>query len=247
MINPMELTGKHILITGGSSGIGRAAAVQASKLGAKVTIIARNEERLQETISMMDNVEFHQYYVMDLNEVEKIEGLIKQIVAERGAVDGFCHAAGIANVRPLKITNYKFLNKMMNIHLYAFVELVRCLSIKERANKGASFVGISSKAAVEGNVGQSAYAAAKAGINGFIKSAAIELSSRKIRVNNVSFAMVDTYMFEEFLDNAGDTKLLNRQYLGVIDVESAVSTINYLFSDSAKFITGSIIPVYAGY
>lgn len=247
MINPMELTGKHILITGGSSGIGRAAAVQASRLGAKVTIIARNEERLQETISMMDNAELHQYYVMDLNEVEKIESLIKQIVAERGAIDGFCHAAGIGTARVLKSSKISYVEKMFKIHVFSFIEMVRCLSLNGNLNMNASIVGVSSVAAEKGNISQCIYGSAKAAMNGFVIPAALELSSRNIRINTVAFAMVRTEMFDDFLDVGGDVKVLNRQYLGVIDVESAVSTINYLFSDSAKFITGSIIPVYAGY
>ena len=66
MINPMDLTGKHVVITGASAGIGRATAVQASKLGARVSLIARNEERLKETLAMLDD-EGHRYSVFDLN------------------------------------------------------------------------------------------------------------------------------------------------------------------------------------
>lgn len=242
MINPMELTGKHILITGGSSGVGRAAAVQASRLGARVTIIARNEERLQETISMMDNAELHKYYVMDLNEVEKIEGLIKQIVTERGAIDGFCHAAGIGSVRPIRLSNFNYMQSMFRIHIFAYSEFVRVLSKKGNLKEGASIVGISSYAADNGAVGQAAYASAKSAMNGLLSACAKELVDRKIRINNVAYAFVETAMYHDFLEYG--EKII--QKMGIIDVESAANTIMFLFCDSSRYITGTVIEVYAG-
>lgn len=79
------------------------------------------------------------------------------------------------------------------------------------------------------------------------EQSALELVKRKIRVNTVAFGMVSTDMFQEFLDNGGDNKVLERQYLGVVDVESAANAVMFLLCDSAKFITGSVIPVYGGY
>lgn len=247
MINPMELTGKHVLITGGSSGIGRQCAVQASRLGARVTIIARSEEKLRETIQMAQRPEEHACYPFDLNEIEKIETLVKTIAAERGAVDGFVHAAGIGTSRMIKSAKPGFVEKMFRIHEFAFIELVRCLARRGHSNDGASFVGISSVAAEKGNISQGAYAAAKASMNAFVRPAAQELSDRKIRVNTVAYAMVGTAMFQEFLDSGGDPKVIERQYLGTIDVESAANAVMFLLSDACRFITASTLPVYAGY
>ena len=78
MINPMNLSGKHILVTGGSDGIGRECAVQASKLGAKVTIIARKEDKLIQTINLMESQQKHSYYSFDLSNINGIEELIKK-------------------------------------------------------------------------------------------------------------------------------------------------------------------------
>lgn len=246
MINPMELTGKHVLITGGSSGIGRQCAVQASRLGARVTIIARTEEKLQETVRMMERPEEHACYPFDLYETDKIEALIKTIVAERGPVDGFVHAAGIASVRTLRQMKPKFVEKMFRIHEYAFVELIRCLSLMKNLNDGASLVGISSASASKGNFSQGAYAAAKASMEGFLNPVAIELGPRGIRVNTVSYAMVQTDMYHEFLDYDGDTELLKGQYLGIIDVESAANAIVFLLSDACQYITATTLPVWGG-
>lgn len=245
MINPMELTGKHVLITGGSSGIGRQCAIQASRLGARVTLISRNEERLRETIQRMDRPEEHAYYPFDLYETDKIEALVKTIAAERGAVDGFCHSAGIGTLRSIKSTKPAFVEKMFRIHVYAFIELIRCLSLKKNMNDGASLVGISSSASKIGHIAQGAYAAAKASMDGFLRPAAKEFAPRGIRINTVAYVMVDTDMFIEF-QSFGDTKLLEAQLLGIIDVESAANAVMFLLSDACKFITGSTLPVYAG-
>lgn len=245
MINPMTLDGKHILITGGSSGIGRECAIRSSNLGAHVTIIARNAENLKETIQLMSNPKCHTWYEFDLNETEEIETLINRIVKEQGSVDGFCHAAGISPVRTLKMLNNKFLEKMFRIHEYAFVEIIRSLSMKKNLNDGASLIGISSVAARRGSFAHGAYSAAKASMEGILASLAMELSSRRIRINAVSFGMVDTNMYQDFL-NYGDENSLEKQYLGVIDLESAANMITFLLSDACKYITASTIPVWAG-
>lgn len=245
MINPMDLSGKHILITGGSSGIGRQCAIQASKLGAKVTIIARDEERLKETIQMMDRSDEQAYYPFDLSETEQIEELIYAIIAERGSVDGFVHAAGIGTVRMLKQTKPKFVEKMFRIHVYALVEIMRCLSLKENLNEGASLVTVSSLAAKIGNISQGAYGAAKASTEGFLNPIALELGTRGIRFNAVEYAFVKTEMTQEFLDY-GDHKLLDSQYLGLIDVEDAANMVIFLLSDACRYITATVFPVGGG-
>ncbi len=247
MINPMDLSGKHILITGGSAGIGRQCAIHASRLGARVTIIARNEERLRDTLAQMERSREHAYYVCDLAKTEEIEPLVMRVVEERGTVDGFCHAAGTGQNRLLKMAKPSFVEKTLQIHIGAFIELVRCLSIKQNLNDGASLVGISSAAAEKGNQCQSVYAGAKAAMNGFIKPVAQELAFRGIRVNTVAYGMVDTAMYQDFLDTGGDPKVMERQYLGVIDLESAANAVMFLLSDACRFITGSVLPVYAGY
>lgn len=246
MINPMNLCGKHILITGGSSGIGRQCAIQASRLGAKVTIIARSEDRLKETIQMMDRPEEQACYSFDLSETGQIEELIKVIVVERGNMDGFIHAAGIGGVRMLKQTKPNFVEKMFRIHAYALFELVRCLSLNNNLNSGASLVTISSIAARQGNISQGAYSAAKASMEGFLNPIALELGVRKVRFNAVEFAFVETEMFHEFLAY-GDKKLTNIQYLGPIDVESAANVIMFLLSDACRYLTATVIPVTGGY
>jgi len=247
MINPMELTGKHVIITGGSSGIGRQCAIQASQLGARVTMIARDEKRLQEALHLMEYPEKHACYSFDLSKTDEIDKLIKMVISQRGRVDGLCHSAGIATMRMIKQTNPPFVEKMLRIHALAFIELVRCLSLKDNLNDGASLVGISSLSAVNGEAAQTAYAAAKACMNGFLHPASLELAPRKIRINTVAYGTVLTPMFYTFVENGGNIAVTDKQMLGKIDVKSAANVVTFLLSDACKYITGSVLPVYAGY
>ena len=246
MINPMDLQGKHLLITGASAGIGREASIQASKLGAKVSLVARNEERLNETKAMLEG-EGHEVYSFDLNSLEDIEGLVKNITTANGKLDGLVHCAGIGQNRPIKFCKPDHVQEIMQTSFMAFAELVRVASGKKFSNDGASFLGISSIASVRGGKTQGAYAAAKSAMNGIIHPYAKELAPRGIRVNTVAFGMVDTDMYKGFVDSGCDVDdLLREQYLGIIPVQYAGNIICFMMSDASKYITGSTVHYDAG-
>ena len=246
MINPMALTGKHIVVTGASSGIGRSTCIQASRLGAKVSLIARNEEKLKETLSLMEG-EGHSYYVFDLNEINEIDGLITSISEKQGPIDGLVHCAGIGTNRPLKLTKYDFVEQMTRINYFAFVELIRAAAAKKRSNDNASYVGISSVASIRGDKTQGAYAATKGAMNSIVHSFAKELTPRRIRVNTIAFGMVETDMYKGFLEAGGNNEeLLRNQICGVIPIEYAGNAICFLLSDASKYITGGTLNYDAG-
>ena len=108
MYNPFSLSGKMIIITGASSGIGRQCAIDCSKMGARVALIARNEERLKETRGKMERPEEHFYYSLDLAQSDKIMELVENIVISHGRIDGFIHAAGIEKTLPVRFTKQCF-------------------------------------------------------------------------------------------------------------------------------------------
>ena len=247
MTCPMSLAGKHILITGASSGIGRQCAIQASRLGARVSLAARDRQRLEETRAAMEDPGAHRCFPFDLERTGEIGGLVEAAVEEGGPLDGLCHGVGMAAGRPLRDCRPEFVQRVFRVHAFAFLELVRCLSLGGRLRDGASLVGVSSVAAQRGGVSQAAYAAAKAAVNGLVAPAALELAPRRIRVNAVAYAMVDTPMFREFMEASGDPRLLERQALGVIDAASAANAVMFLLGDACPFITGAVLPVYAGY
>lgn len=245
----MNLTGKCILVTGASSGIGRETSILLSKLGAKVIMIARREEKLKETLSALDG-EDHKYYCYDLHNVDGIENLVKQIILENGSLDGFVHSAGISSYRPLAMMKPCFIKEVMEINFYSFIELVRCISKKKNFNEGMSIVGISSISSQQGNQSKTAYCASKAAMDAAIRCMAKELAPKKIRVNSVVPALIKTDLFNVFLDKGADSEdaqnVMARQYLGIGEPIDVANIVAYLLSGASKFITGTSIAVDGG-
>lgn len=242
----MTLEGKNILITGASAGIGQATAILASRLGASVRIVARREDKLRETIAQLEG-EGHKYYAADLTELAELETLVKRIVSDGGALDGFVHCAGIAPTRPIKLTRPDYLHEVMQINFYSFVELTRVITKKRNCNDGASIVGISSVAAIKGNKAQGAYTASKAAVASIVAPMAKEFSDRGIRVNAVAFGMIHTQLYEQFLTAGGEAEALKDQYLGIGDTEDAANILCFLLSNASRFITGTVLHVDGGY
>ena len=248
MKNPLDLSKKHVIVTGGSSGIGLAASMEASKLGAKICIIGRNEEKLKDALLNLDDNSGSYYRCADLSSIDSIANVIKEIVDNNGKVDGLVHCAGYTDSRALKITNPTVMRKMLEVHLLAFTELVRVLSGRRYSNDEASFIGVSSAAGIEGNKAQVAYSAAKGAMNSVVHPMAKELATRKIRVNTVAYGMVDTQMYRDGYLGIGcsNDELLASQYLGVIPPEYAGYAICFLLSDMSKYMTGTTLVYDAG-
>lgn len=250
MINPLDLTGKTILVTGSSSGIGRATAIHLSRLGAKLILIARNEKRLKETLARMEG-EGHSIYPFDLKNINGIAQLVDTIVKEQGKLHGLVHCAGIGTMRPLQMTTYDFLHDMLLINFYAFIELVRTIAKKNNHADVSSLVAISSVMSRRGEKSIIAYCASKGALDSAIRALAKELASKNIRINSVVPGVIGTEMAVESMDTAGkeefERNVLASQYLGLgesIDVANAVA---FLLSDASKFITGTGLVVDGGY
>jgi len=250
MLNPMDLSGKLILVTGASSGIGQSSAIQLSRLGGRIVLVARNKEKLNDTLKMM-NGKGHGIYSFDLIQIEKIEGLIKQIVQEHGVLNGLVHSAGVAPMRPLGLTKSDFLHDVMSVNFYSFVELVRCVSKKKNYAGGASLVAVSSIESKRGDKSKIAYCASKAALDSAVRCMANELADKSIRVNTVMPGLVKTEMYKDYMLEHGDEPdalmTIKRHFMGIIDPEDIANAIAYLLSDSAKKITGSSFLVDAGY
>lgn len=242
---------KIILVTGAASGIGRATAQRLDYLGAKLILVDRQEEQLKEVQTTLSNPSI--CCIMDLMNVEGIEETIKPIIKEFGLISGLVHCAGISDNRPLSMFKYSALHRVMLINFYSFFELVRVLTKKGMYyDDGMNIVAISSVAAVVGADAQTAYGASKAAINGAMHSMAKELAPKKIRINTVLPAAVNTAMIQQYYDlkatvNSGEGKPAGRQILGMCQPEYVASVITFLLSDESKWITGSEIPVDGGY
>ena len=242
MIDYIQMKDKHVLITGGASGIGRQTAITLSELGARVAIMDLQEEGLKETLSMLSG------------EGHTMEDLIIGIIKETGAFDGFVQCAGI--VKNLPLINYKYerLHTIMLVNFYSFFEIVRILSKKGRFNDGMSIVGISSVAATQGATAQAAYGASKAAMNGAMRCMAKELGEKGIRLNTVLPAATNTAMYSEYMAlkaNMRETEVKieanPRQYLGMNAPSDVANAIIFLLSPASRKITGVQLPVDGGY
>ena len=251
MYNIVDLTNKKIVITGASSGIGRQVAITVSRLGGKVIAVARREDKLIETISMLEGLG-HSYYVCDLSACDKIVELFDRIKNDNGKVDGLVYAAGISKIIPINFLTKERVREVFDTNFNAFIESVRQICKKGRYNDGMSIVVISSVDSVIGSRGNTAYSSSKAAINGAVRCIACELAVKGVRINSVMPGMTDTKMYQDFLENTGgdvsdaNNKLLQRQYLGIGKVEDVANVVAFLISPATRFVTGICLPVDGG-
>ena len=249
MINPMDLTGKRILVTGATGGMGHVTSVQLSRLGAKVVLCDMNEEALQRTFGMLEG-DGHAMYTFNLNDVDGIEGLVKQMTSECGPFHGFAHCAGIAPMRPLKMTKKEDIVNVMNANFFSFIEIVRCITKKGCFEDEGSIVAISSTASIQGKQSKVAYSASKAALDGAIRCLVCDLKKKKIRVNSIMPCWVNTRMYQGYIDRYPDTfevqEIKEKQYMGVTEPIEVANTIAFLLSDAAKTITGTSILIDGG-
>ncbi len=249
MKNIIDLTGKRILITGASSGMGAETARLCSQLGAKLVLVARREEKLIEVLTTLDG-DGHKYYCFDLGKVDAIEEFVKNVIAEAGPLDGYVHSAGISSTRPLKMIKPSVLREVMDINFNSFVEITRCITKRKCFNPGLSIVGISSISSTLGNQTKTAYCASKAAMDSVVRCFAKELASVGVRANTVCPGMIDTAIYEKFKDNAGDSydakMRMDRQYLGLGQPIDVANMIVFVLSDASRMITGASIGVDGG-
>lgn len=249
MYNPYSLENKTILVTGASSGIGRATAIECSKLGAQVIITARNEERLKAVYNELDTSygKNHQMVIADLSLDKGLDNLVSQIPA----IDGLSSNAGMAvGNKPIKFINGDDIQSILQTNTYSHVLLAKLLFKKKLLNKGASCVFIASiGGTISYGPGNTIYGMSKAALESFVKYAAIEFAPRGIRCNNVCPGMIETPLIN--LDALTDEdkaidadKYLMKRYGQPVEV---ARTIAFLLSDASSFITGTSIVVDGGY
>ena len=240
---------RKILVTGASSGIGEEICLLLSQLGATILLIARREENLQEVVKKLSG-NYHRYYVFDLKELDRIDDLIKKIVAENGLIDGFVHSAGVSSSRPLKMLKIHNLKEVMDINFSSFIEISRCITKQGHYNSSLSIVAVSSIASIQGNQSKTAYCASKAALDASIRCIAKEFHIKGVRANSVLPGLIRTKIYDKFCENGQDSEdaknILNRQYLGLGETIDIANLIMFLLSDSSRFITGISIPIDGG-
>lgn len=242
--NPFTLEGKIILVTGSTSGIGRATAVECSKMGAKVIVTGRNEERAKKTIAMLEG-EGHSYVLADLSLAEDIDKLVSEIPI----LDGCVNNAGFNVVQPVPFIKHESMNKMFYVNVEAPIYLTHRLIKSKKLVKGASVVFTSSIGQRIVAPGNSLYSATKGAVSAFMRNAAIDLASKKIRCNSVAPGMVETPLKEGKSVVTEEQWEANRQLypLGRFgQPEDVAHAIIYLLSDASSWVTGTEIVIDGG-
>lgn len=243
--NPFSLREKVILVTGASSGIGKSVAIECSKMGAKVIITGRNEQRLGETFNELAG-DYHVQIVADLSSEEGCAKLVDGLSVN---VDGVVHCAGITHHKPFQFIDKESLDEIFAINFTAPTLMTNLLIRKKKLNKASSIVFIASTAGVvSAYVSGSLYGATKGAISGLVKGMALDLAPRKIRVNSVCPAMINTNILtdnqvteEQLIEDAKKYPL--KRYGNPEEVAYAVI---YLLSDASQWITGTNLIIDGG-
>jgi len=244
MYNPFSLEGKHILVTGASSGIGRGICIDCSKMGATVHLLARNEERLNETLSQMEG-DGHQVHMVDLCDKEAVMKLVDSLPQLEGVV--LC--AGIIKTMPVKNISEDALEEIFNVNIMADIRMVSRMLKKKKLSKEASVVFISSVSTFNVKVGNSLYSATKGAVNSFAKAMALEVAKQEMRVNCIQPGFVPSNILSSGSIEE-DTFLkfyAERHPLGFGTPTDIANTCIYLLSDAARWVTGSIFTIDGGY
>ena len=243
--NPFSLEGKTILITGASSGIGRASAIACAKMGANVVITGRNTERLQATFDQLEKIGNHMQIVGDLTNAEDLDNLVANVPV----LDGLVNNAGISFTKPIGFLKKDDLQKVYESNLYAPMLLTNNLLKKKKLAKGASVVFMSSAAAFGCSNANSTYGTAKAALSDFMHYCNKEITPTKlIRFNALHPGMVRT----ELVANLSFTeeelqKDMARYPLGRYgEPEDIANAVIYFLSDASAWISGVSLVIDGG-
>ena len=249
-MTPFSLAGKHIVVSGASSGIGQQCAISCAAMGARVSLLGRSIKRLKETLSAMEG-EGHNVFVVDLTVEEDVKTTVKEIVATSGQIEGLLNVAGISSTLLLRSVNEKKMDEFFKSNVYSAYTLTREVCKKSNFSvEGGSIVFFSSIMGSYGDVGKSLYAMTKGALQAASKSLACELATRSIRVNTISPGLIVTPINEN-LPHISDPdkrkKLEEKHLLGLGNTEDVANACVYLLSDASGWVTGINLYVDGGY
>lgn len=249
--NNFSLQDKKIVITGASSGIGRACAISCSERGATLLLIGRNGEELEMTKSLLTGAAKSTLLQLDLTQFEEVSFKLKAAIDLFGAVDGVIHAAGISTTLPFRNSSPDKMNEFFQVNVVAALHLTQLL-IKPGyvSPNGASIIFLTS---VMSQVGESAkvlYSMTKGALLAASRSMAIELAPKKIRVNCIAPGVVDTPMSQKAYYSQNEElkeKIKKLHPLGLGSPDDVANACIYLLSDAGRWVTGTQLMVDGGY
>jgi NAD(P)-dependent dehydrogenase (short-subunit alcohol dehydrogenase family) len=242
MIDTSLLVNKKVLLAATNSEICETIVDKLIFAGSKVLVIG--DLSINSTHSNLTN------FNCNLDDITNLESILRPIIERHKPFDGFVFAYGKGGVRPLSLTKPDFLHEMMRSNFYSFIEIARLLMKKDFMNRESSIVVISSVSSIKGLKSKIAYSASKAALDAAVRAMAVELASKKIRVNSIQKGWVSSDMKLDFIENnraLSENDDFKRQVLGAVEPEEIGEIVVFLLSNTAKSITGTALVIDGGY
>lgn len=239
-----NLNDKKIIVTGASSGIGRAIAIMCAQLGAEIILLGRNEDRLEETLNLL-NGSGHKWHAFDINSESEVDTFVTNL----DKIDGLVHSAGVVHSQLFSFLKKSSLEEILQTNLIAPAVLTQKIVKKKKLKKYSSVVFISSISGTKVTyAGNSSYSASKAALCGLAKTMALELASKSIRVNTVLPAMISTDLLDSIDSSKEDILEDQKKYPlgGYGKPQDVAGTVCFLLSPASKWMTGTDIKLDGG-
>lgn len=249
MSQGFDLSGRKIVVTGASAGIGSDTAILLAELGASVILVGRDSARLKGVAGKLAG-SGHHVEPFDLNQLDAIPAWMKIIAAKAGELHGLVHCAGVRQTMPLRGLTAKSAEDVMRINVVAAMMLAKGFRQKGVRAGDASLVFVSSVMGLIGAPACAAYCASKGAVIAMTKAIALELTSENIRCNCVAPAFVRTEMLDELAAATGPDRMAAVEAchpLGFGEPRDVSNAIAYLLSPMSRWITGTTMTVDGGY
>jgi NAD(P)-dependent dehydrogenase (short-subunit alcohol dehydrogenase family) len=243
------LTGRTVLVTGASSGLGRASAIAISRCGARVVLNGRDENRLEQTRLMLSG-DGHELAAAELADVDGAAEFVRALAKRLGAFHGIYHAAGVTSTVPIRFMKQRLLEDVYRPSVYATYGIARAAAQKGvMSDEGGSIVLMSSISAVKGSLCMTAYSGAKRAVDGMLRSLSVEMAPKNIRVNSIICGSVYTEMYEREAALIGESSIeatRTKHLLGFGEPNDIAQAVIFLLTDASRWITGTSMTVDGG-
>jgi|TARA_B110000467_G_scaffold151700_1_gene160297 3-oxoacyl-[acyl-carrier protein] reductase len=242
------LTGKNVIITGASRGIGKCIAEVFAQNGANIAFTCRktndNTSQLEDTLSNYGIKA--KAYSSDASDFNASHDLVNNVIEDFGGIDILVNNAGITKDNLLMRMSEEDFNDVMNINMNSVFNLTKAVLKPMLKQRSGSIINMSSVVGVKGNAGQTNYAASKSAIIGFTKSVALELGSRNIRCNAIAPGFIETEMTQSLSNDQVNEWAESIPLKRTGNVKDIANTSLFLASDMSSYITGQVINVCGG-